>query len=120
MAHATFKERGMTSRRHWIGQASRLLAAAGFGTRGSYGVSDESTATTGTPASIRDEFPIAQRRVYLNNASIHPMSTSTRRVVDAYFETRNRGTTDDSASPDVPVDLPRVKALYAALIGAQA
>ena len=72
-----------------------------------------------TPAAIRDDFPIAQRRVYLNNASIHPMSTSTRRVVEAYFETRNRGTNDESASPDVPVDLPRVKALYAKLLGAQ-
>jgi selenocysteine lyase/cysteine desulfurase len=73
-----------------------------------------------TLASVRDDFPLAQRRVYLNNASIHPMSTSTRRVVEAYFETRNRGTSDDSATPDVPVDLPRVKALYASLVGAQA
>ena len=112
----------MTSRRHWIGQASSLLAVAGFGTRGSHGSVSELTTTSRelTLASIRDEFPIAQRRVYLNNASIHPMSTSTRRVVEAYFEARNLGTKDDSASPDVPVDLPRVKALYAALIGAQA
>src|SRR5262245_1210162 len=44
------------------------------------------------------------------------MSTSTRRVVDAYFEGRNHG----APTPDVPVDIPRVKALYAKLIGAQA
>jgi len=97
----------MSSRRDWIGQASSLLAAAGLRMRDSHGRLDESMSMrTGrfTPATIRDEFPIAQRRVYLNNASIHPMSTSTRRVVEAYFETRNRGTNDESASPDVPVD----------------
>jgi selenocysteine lyase/cysteine desulfurase len=113
------EEIGMTNRRDWIGQAS-LLAASGFGTRGPRSWLDESNAERFTQASIRDDFPIAQRRVYLNNASIHPMSTSTRRVVEAYFDARNRGTMDEGASPDVPVDLPRVKALYAALIGARA
>jgi len=113
----------MTSRRDWIGQASGMLAAAGMGGRGAHGWWGESnrrSAERFTPSAIRDEFPIAERRVYLNNASIHPMSTSTRRVVEAYFEARNRGTKDDGASPDVPVDLPGVKALYASLIGAQA
>jgi len=112
----------MSSRRDWIGQAGSLLALAGLRPRG-HAWSNDSVATaaaTLTPAEIRDEFPIAERRVYLNNASIHPMSSSTRRVVESYFTARNRGTNDESASPDVPVDLPRVKALYAALIGAQA
>jgi selenocysteine lyase/cysteine desulfurase len=112
----------MTSRRDWIGQTSSFLAVAGLGMPGSHGLLNESLvagAERFTAAAIRDEFPIAERRVYLNNASIHPMSTSARRVVEAYFSARNRGTDDETASPDVPVDLPRVKALYAALIGAQ-
>jgi selenocysteine lyase/cysteine desulfurase len=47
------------------------------------------------------------------------MSTSTRRVVEAYFKGRNEGS-GARGTPDVFVDIPRVKALYAALIGAQA
>src|SRR5262245_66041561 len=103
----------MKSRRDWIAQAVSLLAVAGLRRDdGSVGGGRE----VGSAPTIRDEFPIVKNRVYLNNASVHPMSTSTRRVVDAYFEGRNHG----APTPDVPVDIPRVKALYAKLIGAQA
>lgn len=71
-----------------------------------------------SPSSIRDEFPIARDRVYLNNASVHPMSTSSRRAVEAYLQGRNEGAAS-TGTPDVSVDVANVKALFASLIGAR-
>jgi selenocysteine lyase/cysteine desulfurase len=79
----------------------------------------QTSAGAGSPSPVRDDFPITKSRVYLNNASVHPMSLSTRRVVEAYFRSRAEGAPPRN-SPDVPVDVPAVKKLYAALIGAQA
>ncbi len=102
----------MTSRREWIAQASSVLAFSGL-------EMPRAAPETGAPASVRDDFPITRRLVYLNNASVHPMSTSTRRAVQDYFDSRNRGE-PGGGTPDVPVDVPRIKSLYAGLIGAQA
>ena len=99
----------MMDRRRWIAQAGGMIALAHPGIQ----------AGGETPRlTVRDEFPITRDRVYLNNASVHPMSTSTRRAVEAYFKGRNEGSSS-SGTPDVPVDVANVKALFAALIGAQ-
>src|SRR5439155_14732793 len=115
----------MSDRREWIGTASRLLAASSLGGAqavdrllGERRVGMDRRATSGQP-SIRDEFPIVNERVYLDNAHVHPMSSSTRRAVEAYFEGRNRGASP-LHNPDVPVDVTRIKAQYALLIGATA
>lgn len=111
----------MTDRRQWIAQAGSLMAFAHPGMAGARWWADESARGGGSalPPSIRDEFPIVRDRVYLNNASVHPMSTSTRRAVEAYFKARSEGAAPDG-SPDVPVDVAKIKALFASLIGAQA
>src|SRR5262245_39526894 len=98
----------MSDRRQWMAQVGGMLALVHPG-----------LARALAPQSIRDEFPIARDRVYLNNASVHPMSTSTRRAVEAYFKGRNEGAAP-RGTPDVPVDVAKVKTLYASLIGAQA
>ena len=93
-------------RRRWIAQAGGMIALAHPGMQAGGQV---------PRLTVRDEFPIARDRVYLNNASVHPMSTSTRRAVEAYFKGRNEGSSS-SGTPDVPVDVANVKALFAALI----
>jgi selenocysteine lyase/cysteine desulfurase len=70
------------------------------------------------PTTIRDEFPLAASRVYLNNASVHPMSLSTRRAVQAYLDARTTGS-PETGTPDPRVPVARVKSLFASLIGAR-
>jgi selenocysteine lyase/cysteine desulfurase len=70
------------------------------------------------PISLRDEFPLAASRVYLNNASVHPMSVSTRRAVQAYLDARTTGS-PETGTPDPRVPVARVKSLFASLIGAR-
>ena len=110
----------MTSRREWMIQAG-VVAVSGLRPPDTlkWAGAPPSASANNSPASIRDEFPITRHRVYLNNASVHPMSVSTRRVVEAYFRGRNEGS-PPAGTPDVPVDVPRIKGLYASLIGAQA
>jgi selenocysteine lyase/cysteine desulfurase len=67
---------------------------------------------------IRDEFPLASARTYLNNASVHPMSVSTRRAVQGFFDARTSGS-PENGTPDPRVPVQRVKALFASLIGAR-
>jgi hypothetical protein len=69
--------------------------------------------------SIRDEFPFSQTCTYLTNAYVHPMSVSTRRAVQQFAEGRTTGS-PETHTPDVPVPVAGVKALFASLIGAQA
>jgi selenocysteine lyase/cysteine desulfurase len=76
------------------------------------------TAALAPPPSIRDEFPLASARTYLNNASVHPMSVSTRRAVQAFFDARTTGSRENG-TPDPRVPIPRVKSLFASLIGAR-
>ena len=111
----------MTGRRDWMIQAAGMVAVSGLGPRApiSWPGEPPGLSANSSPETIRDQFPITRHRVYLNNASVHPMSVSTRRVVEAYFKGRNEGA-PPAGTPDVPVDVPHIKGLYAALIGAQA
>ncbi|HEY7475762.1 MAG TPA: aminotransferase class V-fold PLP-dependent enzyme [Vicinamibacterales bacterium] len=70
------------------------------------------------PNPVREEFPLAAGRTYLNNASVHPMSLSTRRAVQAYLEARTTGS-PETGTPDPRVPVARVKSLFASLIGAR-
>ena len=89
------------NRRAWFVRTGQLVGAAAF-----------------APASIRDEFPLAVTRTYLNNASVHPMSVSTRRAVQAFFDARTSGS-PENGTPDPRVPIQRVKSLFASLIGAR-
>lgn len=110
----------MTSRRDWIAQAGSMLAVSGVNVSRAPRWLDEPADAVHRSASLsRDEFPITKHRTYLNNASVHPMPLSTQRAVANYFAQRSEGSAADG-TPDVPVSVPNVKALYASLIGAQA
>ena len=89
------------SRREWFVRTGQLAGTAAL-----------------APASIRDEFPLASSRTYLNNASVHPMSVSTRRAVQAFFDARTSGS-PENGTPDPRVPVQRVKSLFASLIGAR-
>jgi selenocysteine lyase/cysteine desulfurase len=89
------------SRREWLMRTGQLAGAAM------------------APASMpRDEFPLASSRTYLNNASVHPMSVSTRRAVQAFFDARTSGS-PENGTPDPRVPVQRVKSLFASLVGAR-
>ena len=89
------------SRREWFVRTGQLAGTAAM-----------------APASIRNEFPLASSRTYLNNASVHPMSVSTRRAVQAFFDARTSGS-PENGTPDPRVPIQRVKSLFASLIGAR-
>jgi selenocysteine lyase/cysteine desulfurase len=90
------------NRREWLARTGALIAIPALD----------------VSPSIRDEFPLAAGRVYLNNASVHPMSLSTRRAVQAYLDARTTGS-PETGTPDPRVPVARVKSLFASLIGAR-
>jgi selenocysteine lyase/cysteine desulfurase len=99
------------SRREWFVRTGQLAGTAAL--------APASMSDPGAPIPrIRDEFPLASARTYLNNASVHPMSVSTRRAVQAYFDARTSGS-PDNGTPDPRVPVQRVKAQFASLIGAR-
>jgi selenocysteine lyase/cysteine desulfurase len=56
---------------------------------------EDSTLPSISLAQVRDEFPIAAERVYLNNASIAPLSTLVVAAVQAFLhDVRDRGRTN--------------------------
>ncbi len=66
--------------------------------------------------SIRDQFPIARTKAYLNNASVHPISLATHRAATQYLDRRLDGPRwgeQYSSTPD------EVKASFAALVNAK-
>ena len=71
-----------------------------------------------SPDDVRDGFPIARDRVYLNNASIHPMSLASLGAAQEYLRARTHGA-GPSTSPDPPVPARETKERFAALIGAK-
>jgi selenocysteine lyase/cysteine desulfurase len=89
------------NRREWLARTGGFICVSAF-----------------EPTTIRDEFPLAASRVYLNNASVHPMSLSTRRAVQAYLDARTTGS-PETGTPDPRVPVARVKSLFASLIGAR-
>ena len=66
--------------------------------------------------SVRDQFPIAKTKAYLNNASVHPVSLGTHRAARQYLDRRLEGPRwgeQYSSPPD------EVKASFAALVNAK-
>jgi selenocysteine lyase/cysteine desulfurase len=99
------------NRREWLARTGGLIGVSAFDPRVVMTPADETTA-------IREEFPLAASRVYLNNASVHPMSVATRRAVQAYLDARTTGS-PETGTPDPRVPVARVKSLFASLIGAR-
>ncbi len=71
-----------------------------------------------SPSDIRDDFPIAKDRAYLNNASIHPMSLASLGAAQEYLRARTYGA-GPATSPDPPVPKREAKEGFAALINAK-
>ena len=69
-------------------------------------------------SDVRDDFPIAKDRAYLNNASIHPMSLASLGAAQEYLRARTHGA-GPTTSPDPPVPTREAKEGFAALIGAK-
>jgi selenocysteine lyase/cysteine desulfurase len=99
------------NRRDWLRRTGGLIGASALHERIVAGQLDSIMA-------VRDEFPLAANRVYLNNASVHPMSRSTRRAVQAFLDARTSGS-PQTGTPDPRVPVARVKSLFASLIGAR-
>jgi selenocysteine lyase/cysteine desulfurase len=117
------------SRRDWLAHTGRLVAASALA--GSVPIDLAAQAAADASAapdcaansaprtgSIRDDFPFASTCTYLTNAYVHPMSASTRRAVQQFADGRTMGS-PESHTPDVPVPVAGVKALFASLIGAK-
>ncbi len=100
------------NRREWLIRTGGLVGASAFDRR------TATAQTNGTMAAIREEFPLAAGRAYLNNASVHPMRLSTRRAVQAFLDARTMGS-PQTGTPDPRVPVARVKSLFAELIGAR-
>jgi selenocysteine lyase/cysteine desulfurase len=100
------------NRREWLIRTSGLIGASAFDRRIAAAQTDE------TLAAVRDEFPLAAGRAYLNNASVHPMRLSTRRAVQAFLDARTMGS-PQTGTPDPRVPVARAKSLFASLIGAR-
>jgi selenocysteine lyase/cysteine desulfurase len=98
------------NRRQWLARTGGLIGVAALDPRAATMRADDTT--------IRGEFPLAASRVYFNNASVHPMSVTTRRAVQAYLDARTTGS-PDTGTPDPRVPVARVKSLFASLIGAR-
>ncbi len=100
------------NRREWLIRTSGLIGASALDRR------TAGAQTDGTLAEVRDEFPLAASRAYLNNASVHPMRLSTRRAVQAFLDARTMGS-PETGTPDPRVPAARAKSLFASLIGAR-
>ena len=101
-----------SSRREWLEQTGRLVAASAL-------TGSVKLDLLGAPAaSIRDDFPLASQCTYLTNAYVHPMALSTRRAVQAFADGRTYGA-PTTRTPDVSVPVAGVKALFASIIGAK-
>ena len=92
------------SRREWLSGAGGVALGSPF--------------APAPPADVRDDFPIAKSRVYLNNASIHPMSLASLEAAQEYLRARTHGA-GPTSSPDPPVPTREAKEGFAALIGAK-
>ena len=90
------------SRREWLSGAGGFALGSPF--------------APAPPADVRDDFPIAKSRVYLNNASIHPMSLASLEAAQEYLRARTHGA-GPTTSPDPPVPTREAKEGFAALIG---
>ena len=101
-----------SNRREWLAQTGRLVAASAL-TRGA-----DVDLRHVRGDSVRDDFPFADKCTYLTNAYVHPMSLSTRRAVQAFSEGRTYGS-PTTHTPDVPVPVAGIKALFASIIGAK-
>jgi selenocysteine lyase/cysteine desulfurase len=93
------------SRRDWLAGAGRVA----LGSQVVPGVASP---------DIRDAFPLAKERVYLNNASIHPMSLASLGAAQEYLRARTYGA-GPTTSPDPKVPTREAKEGFAALIGAK-
>ncbi|MEO8622286.1 MAG: aminotransferase class V-fold PLP-dependent enzyme [bacterium] len=102
-----------TNRREWITQTGRLVAASALTNT----VDLNRLKVSADP--IRDDFPFASKCTYLTNAYVHPMALSTRRAVQTYSDERAYGS-PATHTPDVPVPVAGIKALFASIIGAKA
>jgi selenocysteine lyase/cysteine desulfurase len=107
-----------STRRDWIVQTSQLLAASVLGpellVRPPHLPANRTSL--GPLDAVRDEFPLARNKVYLNNASVHPVSVATHRAATEYLGRRLNGPRTGqhySTTPD------RVKAAFADLVGAK-
>ena len=94
------------SRRDWLTGAGSVALASPF------------APALASSSEVRDDFPIAKDRVYLNNASIHPLSLTSMGAVQEYLRARTHGT-GPTTSPDPPVPTREAKEGFAALIGAK-
>ena len=95
------------SRREWLAGAGRVALALPM-----------APGPASPSVDVRDDFPIAKDRVYLNNASIHPMSRASLAAAQEYLRARTHGA-GPSTSPDPPVPAREAKEGFAALIGAR-
>ena len=95
------------SRRDWLTGAGRMALASSV------------VGPSEAAAEVRDAFPIAKARTYLNNASIHPMSLVSLGAVQEYIRARAYGVGPDT-SPDPPVPTRQAKEAFAALVNAKA
>jgi selenocysteine lyase/cysteine desulfurase len=107
------------SRRDWLVGTGQLLAAGAFAPE----LAMPSLRAAGARGarsplgSARDEFPLAKTKVYLNNASVHPIGVTTHRAATEYLGRRLNGPRSGqhySTTPD------QVKASFAALVNANA
>jgi selenocysteine lyase/cysteine desulfurase len=94
------------SRRRWIAGAGGAALASRV------------APARASPSDLRDEFPIAKSRVYLNNASIHPMSLASLGAAQEFLRARTYGA-GPTASPDPFVPTRGAKEGFAALINAK-
>ena len=94
------------SRRNWLTGAGGVALASRL------------TPAAASPSDIRDDFPIARERAYLNNASIHPMSLASLGAAQEFLRARTYGV-GPTASPDPPVPKREAKEGFAALINAK-
>lgn len=74
-------------------------------------------AAAGALPSVRADFPLAEKQVYLNSAGVHPLSIRVQKAGERYLAAQTFGTPHSDESGDAPID--EAKTLFAKLAGAK-
>ena len=107
-----------SNRRDWLVSTGHLLAAAAL----TPDILLRPLRDTPHPMptlpldSVRDQFPIAKTKAYLNNASVHPVSLATHHAASEYLDRRLYGPKWGEHYSTTPE---QVKASFAALVNAK-
>ena len=98
------------NRREWL--AGAVASGAVASVAAAKGADASPARASALPGKA--DFPLAERRTYLNNAGYHPMSVQAARAVQDYLERR----TDGTKEPDWEVSA-RVREDFAAIVNAR-